>query len=177
MSASLALGSWDARWPAIFRPPGIACFFTMSGPLRRNWLPQAASSANRARRLPKKPTSSSSWCRIRRMWKRFCSAPSGVAEGISKGKIVVDMSSISPLATKEFAKKINALGADYLDAPVSGGEVGAKAAIADDHGGRPGKGVQHHEAAVREDGQEHHPRRRERRRPDHQGRQPDHRRA
>jgi 2-hydroxy-3-oxopropionate reductase len=37
---------------------------------------------------------------------------SGVAEGISKGKIVVDMSSISPLATKQFAKKINALGAD-----------------------------------------------------------------
>src|SRR6195952_5276061 len=54
--------------------------------------------------------------------------PSGVAEGVSKGKIVVDMSSISPLATKEFAKKINARGADYLDAPVSGGEVGAKAA-------------------------------------------------
>lgn len=52
----------------------------------------------------------------------------GVADGISKGKIVVDMSSISPLATKEFAKKIEALGADYLDAPVSGGEVGAKAA-------------------------------------------------
>ncbi|ULK96827.1 2-hydroxy-3-oxopropionate reductase [Bradyrhizobium sp. I71] len=52
----------------------------------------------------------------------------GVASGISKGKIVADMSSISPLATKEFAKKIEALGADYLDAPVSGGEVGAKAA-------------------------------------------------
>src|SRR5882757_1683192 len=52
----------------------------------------------------------------------------GVAEGLSKGKTVVDMSSISPLATKEFAKKINAHGADYLDAPVSGGEVGAKAA-------------------------------------------------
>jgi 2-hydroxy-3-oxopropionate reductase len=52
----------------------------------------------------------------------------GVAEGISKGKIVVDMSSISPLATKEFARRIEALGADYLDAPVSGGEVGAKAA-------------------------------------------------
>jgi 2-hydroxy-3-oxopropionate reductase len=55
-------------------------------------------------------------------------APNGVAEGLSKGKTVVDMSSISPLATKEFAKKINARGADYLDAPVSGGEVGAKAA-------------------------------------------------
>jgi 2-hydroxy-3-oxopropionate reductase len=54
--------------------------------------------------------------------------PDGVSEGISKGKIVVDMSSISPLATKEFAKKIEALGADYLDAPVSGGEVGARAA-------------------------------------------------
>ncbi|WP_127092160.1 2-hydroxy-3-oxopropionate reductase [Aquabacter cavernae] len=52
---------------------------------------------------------------------------SGVAKGLSAGKIVVDMSSISPVATKEFAKKINALGCDYLDAPVSGGEVGAKA--------------------------------------------------
>jgi 2-hydroxy-3-oxopropionate reductase len=53
---------------------------------------------------------------------------SGVASGLAKGKIVVDMSSISPLATKEFAKKINALGCDYLDAPVSGGEVGAREA-------------------------------------------------
>ena len=52
----------------------------------------------------------------------------GVTQGLSKGKIVVDMSSISPIATKEFAKKINALGCEYLDAPVSGGEVGAKAA-------------------------------------------------
>ena len=52
----------------------------------------------------------------------------GVAQGLSNGKIVVDMSSISPLATKEFAEKINALGCEYLDAPVSGGEVGAKAA-------------------------------------------------
>jgi 2-hydroxy-3-oxopropionate reductase len=51
----------------------------------------------------------------------------GVAEGLSSGKIVVDMSSISPVETKEFARKINALGCSYLDAPVSGGEVGAKA--------------------------------------------------
>ncbi|MBT8548455.1 2-hydroxy-3-oxopropionate reductase [Polynucleobacter paneuropaeus] len=50
----------------------------------------------------------------------------GIASGLSKGKLVVDMSSISPIQTKEFAKKINALGCDYLDAPVSGGEVGAK---------------------------------------------------
>lgn len=52
----------------------------------------------------------------------------GVAAGLTKGKIVIDMSSISPVATKEFAAKINALGCEYLDAPVSGGEVGAKAA-------------------------------------------------
>jgi 2-hydroxy-3-oxopropionate reductase len=54
--------------------------------------------------------------------------PGGIAEGLTKGKTVVDMSSISPVETKVFAQKINALGCDYLDAPVSGGEVGAKAA-------------------------------------------------
>ena len=52
----------------------------------------------------------------------------GIASGLSAGKTVVDMSSIDPMATKDFAKQINALGCDYLDAPVSGGEVGAKAA-------------------------------------------------
>jgi 2-hydroxy-3-oxopropionate reductase len=52
----------------------------------------------------------------------------GIAAGLSQGKTVVDMSSISPMDTKTFAKKINDLGCDYLDAPVSGGEVGAKAA-------------------------------------------------
>mgnify|MGYP000393792313 FL=1 len=50
----------------------------------------------------------------------------GIAAGLAKGKIVVDMSSISPIATKAFAQKIKALGCDYLDAPVSGGELGAK---------------------------------------------------
>ena len=54
--------------------------------------------------------------------------PGGVAEGLSAGKLVIDMSSISPLATKDFARKINQQGCDYLDAPVSGGEAGAKAA-------------------------------------------------
>jgi 2-hydroxy-3-oxopropionate reductase len=50
----------------------------------------------------------------------------GVASGLSAGKTVVDMSSISPIATKDFAQRIAALGCDYLDAPVSGGEVGAR---------------------------------------------------
>ena len=49
----------------------------------------------------------------------------GVAEGLSAGKIVVDMSSISPIETKAFAERIKKAGADYVDAPVSGGEVGA----------------------------------------------------
>jgi 2-hydroxy-3-oxopropionate reductase len=55
-------------------------------------------------------------------------AANGIASGLSAGKLVIDMSSISPIATKEFARRINALQCDYLDAPVSGGEVGAKAA-------------------------------------------------
>lgn len=52
----------------------------------------------------------------------------GVAAGLAAGKLVIDMSSISPIATREYAVKINAKGCEYLDAPVSGGEVGAKAA-------------------------------------------------
>jgi 2-hydroxy-3-oxopropionate reductase len=52
----------------------------------------------------------------------------GAAGGLKRGSLVIDMSSISPLATKEYARKINSLGCDYLDAPVSGGEVGAKQA-------------------------------------------------
>ena len=50
----------------------------------------------------------------------------GVAAGLDAGKLVIDMSSISPIETKAFATRINELGCDYLDAPVSGGEVGAK---------------------------------------------------
>ncbi|WP_448191470.1 2-hydroxy-3-oxopropionate reductase [Azospirillum sp. sgz301742] len=65
--------------------------------------------------------------------------PDGVAEGLTAGKIVVDMSSISPIETKDFARRINELGCDYLDAPVSGGEVGAKAASLTIMAGGPDK--------------------------------------
>lgn len=51
----------------------------------------------------------------------------GVSSGLSKGKLVIDMSSISPVATKDFAKRIAELGCGYIDAPVSGGDIGAKA--------------------------------------------------
>ncbi len=53
----------------------------------------------------------------------------GVAEGVKKGSIVVDMSSISPIATKGFAAKLADMGVEMLDAPVSGGQVGAEKAI------------------------------------------------
>jgi len=52
----------------------------------------------------------------------------GVVFGLKPGKLVIDMSSISPIETKEFAKKVRETGSEYIDAPVSGGEVGAKAA-------------------------------------------------
>jgi 2-hydroxy-3-oxopropionate reductase len=52
--------------------------------------------------------------------------PGGVAEGVRPGALVIDMSSISPVATKTFAARLGEQGVDYLDAPVSGGEVGAK---------------------------------------------------
>src|SRR3546814_19840139 len=50
----------------------------------------------------------------------------GVASGLRGGQIVVDMSSISPVATNEFAKKLNEIDCLHLDAPVSGGQGGAK---------------------------------------------------
>jgi len=52
----------------------------------------------------------------------------GVASALTKGKTVVDMSSISPTETKKFAARVRELGCDYLDAPVSGGQVGATGA-------------------------------------------------
>ncbi|MCG8443755.1 MAG: 2-hydroxy-3-oxopropionate reductase [Caulobacterales bacterium] len=55
-------------------------------------------------------------------------ADDGVASGLAAGRLVIDMSSISPIDTKAFAERVTALDCDYLDAPVSGGEVGAKAA-------------------------------------------------
>jgi 2-hydroxy-3-oxopropionate reductase len=63
---------------------------------------------------------------------------SGVAKGLAAGKVVVDMSSISPVETKQFAQRIEALGCDYLDAPVSGGDVGARnATLSIMVGGKP----------------------------------------
>jgi 2-hydroxy-3-oxopropionate reductase len=50
----------------------------------------------------------------------------GVAEGLSPGKVFVDMSSVSPIGTKELARRVNLLGCEYVDAPVSGGDVGAR---------------------------------------------------
>jgi 2-hydroxy-3-oxopropionate reductase len=54
--------------------------------------------------------------------------PDGVAEGLTPGRLVIDMSTISPIATRDFAARLAERGCDYLDAPVSGGDVGARAA-------------------------------------------------
>ncbi len=62
----------------------------------------------------------------------------GVAQGLGPGKTVVDMSSISPVETRQFAQRIEALGSDYLDAPVSGGDIGARnATLSIMVGGKP----------------------------------------
>jgi len=52
--------------------------------------------------------------------------PGGVLDGVRAGAIVIDMSSISPAATRDLARRVDARGATLLDAPVSGGEIGAK---------------------------------------------------
>ena len=70
-----------------------------------------------------------------------CSAPTASPPASRSGKIVIDMSSISPIETKKFAAEIAKKGCGYVDAPVSGGEVGAKAASADDHGRRLAKAI------------------------------------
>lgn len=59
---------------------------------------------------------------------RAMTGPDGVAEGIDSGKLVIDMSSISPIETKEIASTFADKGVDYVDAPVSGGQIGAESA-------------------------------------------------
>ncbi len=81
----------------------------------------------------------------------------GVAEGLKKGTLVIDMSSISPIETKEYAAKVNEKGCDYLDAPVSGGEVGAKQATLTIMVGGPDAAFARAKPLFEADGQEHHP--------------------
>jgi 2-hydroxy-3-oxopropionate reductase len=49
----------------------------------------------------------------------------GVFEGVREGAVIVDMSTISPVVTEELAERAREKGASMLDAPVSGGDVGA----------------------------------------------------
>ncbi|HEY8807092.1 MAG TPA: NAD(P)-dependent oxidoreductase [Candidatus Limnocylindria bacterium] len=51
--------------------------------------------------------------------------PDGIADGAHDGLLVIDMSSISPVATRAFAERAQEKGFRTLDAPVSGGELGA----------------------------------------------------
>lgn len=54
--------------------------------------------------------------------------PDGLAEGLRPGGLVIDMGTTAPMATRRFAARIAEAGCDYVDAPVSGGQVGAEAA-------------------------------------------------
>lgn len=57
---------------------------------------------------------------------RVLMSEAGVLEGMESGKLMIDMSSIGPIETAEMAKAFADKGVDYVDAPVSGGEVGAE---------------------------------------------------
>ncbi len=64
--------------------------------------------------------------------------PDGVSKGAQSGSIVVDMSSISPVETRKFAERLRRQGVEMLDAPVSGGQIGARnATLSIMVGGRP----------------------------------------
>jgi 2-hydroxy-3-oxopropionate reductase len=56
---------------------------------------------------------------------RVLTGPNGVLSGLQSGAVVIDMSSISPVATERLATLVADKGASMLDAPVSGGEIGA----------------------------------------------------
>lgn len=56
---------------------------------------------------------------------RVIAGPDGVLSALQPGAVVVDMSSISPAATVQLATQVAARGGSMLDAPVSGGEIGA----------------------------------------------------
>jgi 2-hydroxy-3-oxopropionate reductase len=83
--------------------------------------------------------------------------PAGVAESAKPGSIVVDMSSISPLASKQFAARLGERGIGCLDAPVSGGEVGAKAGSLTIMVGGPTDLFEKGQAPLRADGPQHQP--------------------
>ena len=57
---------------------------------------------------------------------RVVAGEDGVLDGLKEGALLIDMSTISPVVTRELAEKVEAKGATMLDAPVSGGDVGAQ---------------------------------------------------
>ena len=101
--------------------------------------------------------------------------PNGVFETIRRGSVIIDMSTIAPAAAREFAAKAAERGVTMLDAPVSGGEIGAINGTLVDHGGRRRRRAGARPAHPRGDGQSraHRPRRRRRGRAGLQGVQPD----
>ncbi len=70
--------------------------------------------------------------------REVCLGADGLSAGAKKGLIIVDMSTINPNAAREIGAELAAQGIDFLDAPVSGGEVGAiNASLTIMVGGKP----------------------------------------
>ena len=133
--------------------------------------------ARRARKSRRRPISSSPWCRTRRTSRRRCSARTASPRACARGKIVIDMSSISPIETKAFAERIKQARLRLCGRAGVGRRGWREERGAHHHGRRQRARLREGQAAVRTDGQEHHAGGRQRRRSDLQGRQSDHRRA
>ncbi len=105
MSASSASASWAVRWRDICRLPGIGCFCTTSGRLRRSWSAAGGVVCKSGKEVAEESDVVIIMVPDTPHVEAVLFGADGVAEGLSKGKIVVDMSSISPLATKDFAQQ------------------------------------------------------------------------
>ena len=124
----IGLGIMGAPMAGHLVKAGYEVFLTTRGPVPADLLTGKAVACNTAKEVAEKADIIFLMLPDTPDVEKVLFGEDSVSLGLSKGKTVVDMSSISPMSTKEFAKSINALGCDYLDAPVSGGEVGAKAA-------------------------------------------------
>jgi 2-hydroxy-3-oxopropionate reductase len=175
-SASSAWASWARRWRPPASPPGHQLFVHT-----RSKVP-AAIAGSGATPAPPRGRGRAGRHRLpdgarhaRRGTVLF--GEQGVASGLTAGKVVVDMSSISPIATKAFAAARSTRWAATTSTRRCPAARWAPRRHADHHGRRRARHVSSASSRCSSDGQEHHPGGRQRRRPDHQGGQPDHRGA
>ena len=71
----------------------------------------------------KRPTSPFRWCTNSEALEHIAGGPDGILAGIGAGKVLIDMSTVSPAVSRSLAEKVRAKGADMIDAPVSGSVI------------------------------------------------------